>query len=644
MSHYRPLEYPRDNVALLFKAAAARYSHRPATRVRTDGQHPAWDVASYRELDEQATRIACALVRAGIARGDRVGIYAWNRPEWTQVDLACQFVGAVPVPVYATNTPAQIAHIANDCRMVAAFAGSEAETVNLVEAAGSAPGLRLIVSMDPCEVAGARSLDDLAPAGQPVDEQLATEVEARLAVAGGDDLYSIIYTSGTTGDPKGVMIAHRAMIAEFRALDEMFDFGPAEHSLCFLPLSHALERAWSAYLWSHGCMSTYVTDTRRVAEMMALARPTLMVAVPKLYETVMTKARERAGAPGTRRRRLFDWAIATGARAQAEYSRGQRPGPRELAGLRLADRLVLRHIREAVGGPKRMLVSGGAPLSREVSLFFGAAGLQILDGYGMTEASPLISFNSPSHWRLGSVGRVMTGGRLRIGADNEILYSGPNLMDGYWGDARATDEAFVVDEDGTRWLRTGDAGRVDRRGYLFVVDRLKDIIVTQGGKNIAPQPIEALLQADPLFEQAVIVGNDRPYLALLVSPSIATLRQLAENLQIRYDHMSELLADPRVHEEIRARAARLTGSLPKHERFRAMHLSAEEFSIANGLLTPTLKVRRREVERRFADVIEEMYTRFAEQRARWPGRGTAPAGQEEAPAAQEDAPDGQKDA
>lgn len=629
MSHRRPLHYAQDNVALMFKAAAARYSHRPATRVRVDGEDPAWDVATYRELDERAGRIACALVAEGIQRGDRVGIYARNRPEWTQTDLACQYVGAVPVPVYATSTSAQIARIADDCRMAAAFAGSGRETSTMVEAAGLSPSLRLVVSMDPCDIEGSLPLAEFAPAGEPPDEELAAEVDARLDRAGGDDLYSIIYTSGTTGEPKGVMLAHRALIAEFRALDEMFDLDPADHSLSFLPLSHALERAWSAYLWSHGCMTTYVTDTRRIAEMLALARPTVMVAVPKLYETVMSTARARAAGSGLRKR-LFDWSIGVGARVQAACNRGERPSPGDRVRLRAADALVLGRIRRAVGGRKKMLVSGGAPLTSEVSLFFGAAGLQILDGYGMTEAAPLIAFNSHSHWQPGSVGRVMAGGRLRLGEENEILYRGPNLMDGYWGNEQATDEAFWVDEDGARWLRTGDAGRIDRKGYLFITDRLKDIIVTKGGKNIAPQPIEALLQADPLFEQAVIVGNDRPCLTLLVRPSLPTMGEIAEHLQVRYNHISELFTDQRVHEEIRARAARLTGSLPKYEQFRAMHLSPEEFSIANGLLTPTLKVKRREVERRFADVIEEMYARLTEQRGRrigaGPGRGgrTAP--------------------
>ncbi|CAM2996755.1 long-chain fatty acid--CoA ligase [Propionibacterium acidifaciens] len=496
MSHHRPLHYAQDNVALMFKAAAARYSHRPATRVRVGDEGAVWDIATYRELDERVTQIACALLRQGITAGDRVGIYARNRPEWTQADLACQYIGAVPVPIYATNTSEQAAHIAGDCQMVAAFAGSAQETATMIEAATSVPSLRLIVSMDPCDDDPRHGtawdgefcwLADFAPAGEPADTALATEVDARLASATGDDLYSIIYTSGTTGEPKGVMLAHRAMIAEFRALDEMFDIGPAEHSLCFLPLSHALERAWTAYLWAHGCMNTYVTDTRSIAELMPLARPTMVVAVPKLYETIMTMAREQAA--GSRlRKRLFDWSIGVGARVQAAYNNGEYPRLRDQVKLLVADRLVLSKIRGAIGGPKKMLVSGGAPLPREAALFFGAAGLQILNGYGMTEAAPLISFNSHSHWQRGSVGRVMSGGRLRIGPENEILYTGPNLMDGYWGDEEATDRAFWIDEDGTRWLRTGDAGRINHKGYLFITDRLKDIIVTKGGKNIAPSP------------------------------------------------------------------------------------------------------------------------------------------------------------
>lgn len=613
MSHTRRVrhrKYPllkpqRQHVAWMFKAAVARYGDNPATRVLV-GDH--WQIDSYAQLDERVTQIAAALIDQGIERGDRVGIYSRNRPEWTQVELACQYIGAVPVPMYATNSVPQVVHAANDCAMVAAFAGNTQDTERLWQASAQVPSLRLVVSFDANAITPMQSLDEFAPRGE-VSHQAKQAIDERLDQAGPDDLYSLIYTSGTTGDPKGVMLSHGAMLAEFAALDQMFDFGPQEHSLCFLPLSHALERGWSSYLWSHGCMNTYVTDTRKIAEAMVLARPNMMVAVPKLYETVLATAQKKV-AESPLKKKLFDWAVSVGKHLQFEYRHGRRPSLFWRIQLPLADKLVLHSVRDAMGGPKKMLVSGGAPLRRETELFFGAAGMQILNGYGMTEAAPLISFNSHHAYRLGSVGRVMPGGTLRLSTDGEVLYQGPNVMSGYWGDEKSTREAFLMDGLGGRWLRTGDIGRIDRDGYLYITDRLKDIIVTDGGKNIAPQPIEALLMSDPLFEQAVILGDNRPYLTLLVKPSVPTLNEIAKNLNIDYEQVTDLVGNARINEEIKARADKLTEMLPKHEQFRDMRISLEDFTIANGLLTPTLKVKRAEVERHFHGLIEDMYSRM----------------------------------
>lgn len=601
----QPLEVEPAHVGLMFKATVQAFGDRPATRVARDKR---WVIASYQDLDARAMQIAAAMIYSGIERGDRVGIYSRNRPEWTQVDLACQFIGAVSVPIYATDTVDEVVHIANDCTMTMAFAGRADEAERMAQAAARVTSLRRVISFDQSPSADVTWLEFFAPTDRQVPDQVVSRINVRLNAASGDDLFSIIYTSGTTGVPKGVKLAHRALLSELRALHQNFPIDTREHSLCFLPLSHALERGWTCYLWAQGCMNTYVVDTRNVGEMMRRARPTLMVAVPKLFETVLDEV-HKASATTPRRKRILQWALSVGQHLQFSYRQGKRPLLFWRAQLPAADRLVLRKIRQAMGGRKTMLVSGGAPLRRETELFFSAAGLQILNGYGMTEAAPLISYNTHTAYRVGSVGKVMPGGRVKLGDEHEILYQGPNVMDGYWDDDEATREAFVTDDEGT-WLRTGDVGRIDRRGFLFVTDRLKDIIVTEGGKNISPQPIEELLQSDPMFEHVVVLGDNRPFLTLLVQPSMANLQKLAEALHIDYGHVSELFNNQNIVDEIKKSAEALTANLPKYQQFRDLRMSSEGFSIANGLLTPTLKVKRREVERRFRGLIDEMYAKI----------------------------------
>lgn len=594
----------RNHVAWMFRSTVARYGDRPATRIRVGRS---WQTTSYRELDERVTQIACALLHAGVDRGDRVVIYARNRPEWAQLDLALMYIGAVSVPLYATNTVQQVVHEAGDAGAVLAFGGDPEECARLFEAKAQIPSLRRVISFDDSPSEHIASLEQFAPSDRAPAEEMAARVTKRLAQASPDDLYSIIYTSGTTGDPKGVMITHRAVMAQFAGLDKLFDIRPQDHSLCFLPLSHALERGWSSFLWSHGCMNTYLADTRQIAEMMVLSRTTMMVGVPKLFQGVVVAARKKASSSPVRKR-LFDWALWVGRSARLP---GQTPLTKLVGRLQLplADALVLRSIRNALGGPKKVLACGGAPLPREVEEFFVAAGEPLFNGYGMTEASPLISFNAPGATREGGVGRVMPGGRIRLGDEDEVQYSGPNLMEGYWDHPEATEEALVRDASGT-WLRTGDVGAIDHDGYLFITDRLKDIIVTSGGKNVAPQPIEELLRSDPLFEHAVLLGDNKPFLTLILRPSLPNLSDIADSLHVSYGQVSELLTDSRINEELRSRAARLTEKLPKHMQFKDMRISLEEFSVANGLLTPTLKVRRREVEKHFHEMIDEMYSKL----------------------------------
>ena len=345
-------------------------------------------------------------------------------------------------------------------------------------------------------------------------------------------------------------------------------------------------------------------NPRTVAEQLQLAKPTMMVSVPKLYETVFTTVHQKVQASAAKKQ-IFSWALRVGRHNQYAYRAGRTPGPLLRTQRALADKLVFKAVREAMGGPKKVLACGGAPLRPEIEEFFSAVGLPICTGYGLTEASPLVTLNAPGDFKIGTVGRVLTGGELSIAEHGEILFRGPNVMAGYWNNPEATAEA--IDEEG--WLHTGDVGYIDSDGFLTITDRLKDIIVTLGGKNVAPQPIEGLILSDPLFEHAVLIGDTRPFVTLLVKPHAPSVEELAKRLHWPGElpdwlNSSELLA------ELKKRVDEITAKLPSQERPKETEVLAEEFSMDNGLLTPTLKVRRREVEKRFKEKIDAMYERL----------------------------------
>lgn len=579
---------------LLVETVAA-HADRPALRVREGDD---WQTTTYGELGAQVARIAGALVDLGVEHGDRVAIFSRNRPTWTVVDLAAMSIGAVVVPVYQTSTARQARHILADAECRVIFVEGQVEAAKVAEVRAELPSLAEVIAFDEAE--GARAYASLTETADP------ERLERRLAAVDENDVATIIYTSGTTAEPKGVVLTHRAFVTEIEAVRVFFPMDETDQSLCFLPLAHALERAWTLVVLRTGALNTYLADAAKAAEMMPLARPTLMVSVPRLYEKVYAVAHEQA-ASSPAKKRIFDWALATGRRAQAAQGR---PGPLLAQQLKLADRLVLSNIRAAIGGPKNALACGGAALRQEVEEFFHAAGVLVCQGYGLTEAAPLISFNSPQAFRFGTVGRVMPGGALRIADDGEILYRGPNVMVGYHHNEHATDDAFT--DDG--WLRTGDIGEVDADGFLHITDRLKDVIVTAGGKNVAPAPIEGELAADPLIEYAVVIGDDRPCLTALVRPSLPDVEAYAKSAQIEYADPAELLTHDDVLTEIRARVDKVSEGRPGHEKIREVTVIDSDLTMENGLLTPTLKVKRRAVAKEFADRIEAMYERVRTRR------------------------------
>ena len=604
-----------SHLAHMFRATVANHGFRPATRVRQGGQ---WIIRTYAETGRRVAGLARAFVTPGLLtedglqRGDRISLFAGNCPEWIEADLAGMTIGVIPVPIYPTSTPDQIGHIVTDAGVRVIITAGPKELDRILEARDQMPGLETVILINPADQVGDHdgltvlSLEQVRQAG--VSEEIQTVVEERMGQSCPDDVAALIYTSGTTGEPKGVMISHRAALAELQALDAFFDVTPADHSLSFLPLSHALEWGWSMAVIRHGCLNTFVPNPKTISAMLAEVRPTLFVSVPKLYEQVMSVAREKVS-DSPAKLKIFEWSIRIGREWWQAEQEGRRPSVSLRARHGVADRLVLKAIRDAIGGPKTVLAAGGAPLRKEVEEFFAACGLLVCQGYGLTEASPLVSFNSPGGYKFGTAGRPLVGSQMTTTEDGEILYRGPNVMKGYWKAPEATAAAI---EDG--WLHTGDIGHIDEDGFLVITDRLKDIIVTLNGKNISPQPIENSLMKDPLFEHAVLLGDNRPCLTLLVKPSLPQVEELAERLHITSMTGPEMLRSEELAEEIRRRVAEITEKLPHQEQIRDLRVLWDEFTTDNGLLTPTLKVRRREVEKRFTEIVEEMYARLAARR------------------------------
>lgn len=604
-----------SHLAHMFRATVANHGFRPATRVRQGGQ---WIIRTYVETGRRVAGLARAFVTPGLLtedglqRGDRISLFAGNCPEWIEADLAGMTIGVIPVPIYPTSTPDQIVHIVTDAGVRVIITAGPKELDRILEARDQMPGLETVILINPADQVGDHdgltvlSLEQVRQAG--VSEEIQAVVEERMGQSCPDDVAALIYTSGTTGEPKGVMISHRAALAELQALDAFFDVTSADHSLSFLPLSHALEWGWSMAVIRHGCLNTFVPNPKTISAMLTEVRPTLFVSVPKLYEQVMSVAREKVS-DSPAKLKIFEWSIRIGREWWQAEQEGRRPSVSLRARHGVADRLVLKAIRDAIGGPKTVLAAGGAPLRKEVEEFFAACGLLVCQGYGLTEASPLVSFNSPGGYKFGTAGRPLVGSQMTTTEDGEILYRGPNVMKGYWKAPEATAAAI---EDG--WLHTGDIGHIDEDGFLVITDRLKDIIVTLNGKNISPQPIENSLMKDPLFEHAVLLGDNRPCLTLLVKPSLPQVEELAERLHITSMTGPEMLRSEELAEEIRRRVAEITEKLPHQEQIRDLRVLWDEFTTDNGLLTPTLKVRRREVEKRFTEIVEEMYARLAARR------------------------------
>ncbi len=590
-----------ENLPAMIAAHAAQRGDHPAMRFRSSGQ---WREISYGAMNNSIQAIARGLLESGLAQGDRVGIISGNRPAWSLVDFGILRAGGVVVPIYPSSTATQLVEIVQDSGLQTLFVGSNQELATVREAHQRLPQLNLVLVFDdestsPAE--GYLSFADWAEAGETLggDGELARRQEASQP----GDLATIVYTSGTTGEPKGVMLCHANIFHQFRGLSKRFTIGSDDRSLCFLPLSHIFERTWTYYVFHLGAINCYLDNPKRVMSALTSVKPTVMTGVPRLYEKIHATMYDRVERGSASRRRLFQWSMAVGLNFHTRRLAGRFISPWLKLQHVVAEGLVLRKVRAVVGGHKNFFAAGGAPLAKEIEETFLSAGVLVCQGYGLTETSPTVTCNFPEGLRLGTVGRPLSEVEVRIGKDEEIQVRGPNVMLGYWNKPEATAAAFT--EDG--WFKTGDIGSLDPDGFLRVTDRLKEIIVTSGGKNVAPAAIEMMVGKDHYIEQIAVVGEGQKYLAALVTPSFEALEEWAKEQQIRFGDRAELLRHHRVVEFIRERIDRQSANLAGFERIRRFHLLEDGFSLNKGEITPTLKLKRKVIQEHYKDAIGRLF-------------------------------------
>lgn len=588
-----------SSLATMILERAERYGDK---RAMVDKHQGRWEDISWRSLAEKIVRAAQGLAALGFRAGDRLAIAAENRPEWAIIDLACLFLGGVDVPLYLTSPPTDMAYILKDAGVTFIALSGREQLAKVLKIAGDLPTLAYLLLLDegPKEETRLGKLPSLGLNG----------LFARGEQQGGPSqpvpdpgLATIIYTSGTTGLPKGVMLTHTNILANTQDATAVLPITEQDLTLSFLPLSHGFERTAGLYtILRAGACIAYGGGTVTITKDLGEVKPTLFCCVPRVLELVyrrLLSERENASFP---KRQILSWALKTGKIVGPRRAAQQRlPFMLELRH-RLADRLVFHKLRSLLGGRIRFLVSGGAPLSAEIARFFYGVGITVYEGYGLTEAGPVVSCNTPGWTRLGTVGPALPQVEVKTAPDGEICVRGPNVMQGYY--KKPEDTAQVIDPEG--WLHTGDVGEIDTEGFIIITDRKKDLIITSDGENIAPQPIEGLLKQDPLIEEACLIGDKRPYITALVVPN----RSLIEALAHKYDISGEwqqLLGRSEFRALFRRRIDEVNRTLPLYARIHNFTLLAEPFSQERGELTPTLKVKRREVIKTRHTEIEALY-------------------------------------
>jgi len=552
-----------------------------------------WVSISAGEFYRDVVGVAGALQQWGIRKGDRVAILSENRPEWAIADFACLLMGAVVVPVYTTLTDEQAAYILRDSGARAVFVSTEKQ-LQKISSARAQTSIEKVVVMDAVETAHAFHMQRLMLDGP---QQRDANFDAVARQSKPDDLATIIYTSGTTGVPKGAMLTHRNIASNISAWLPTLGFHAGHISLSFLPLSHVTARNVDLGLLYRGVTLAYVSFFEQLPKAMLEVRPTIFVAVPRVYEKIHGQVDLKA--KGFPAKQIYGWSKAVGRRHRKEIAAGETP---KSFAWQLGNRLVYSKVRTGMGGRAEIFVSGGAPLGRELAEWFADMGIRIHEGYGLTETSPVIAVNTPSAHKLGTVGKPLSNVEVRIAEDGEILVRGPSVFKGYWNKPEETKSVFSGD-----WFKTGDIGNIDSEGFLSVTDRKKDLIKTSGGKFIAPQPLENSLKHNALIAEAVVLGDKRKFPAVLIAPYFPLLEDWARANHLAFTSREELVAQPRVRELYEGIVADVNRDLARFEQLKKVVLIPDEFSAENGTLTASMKLRRKAVEERYREKIDAMY-------------------------------------
>ena len=583
----------------VFERLARRHKRKDTLNYKSEGR---WVSVSSDEMMLRAKEIAAGLYSIGVRRGDRVAILSDSRVEWTLTDAGCIFAGVVDVPIYPTLTPPQVKYILNDSGAGVLFVANREKYEELHDIIAESP-VKQVVVFESTAADDVLSLVQLEAKGAALLKEQPGLIDRASREISSHDLATIIYTSGTTGEPKGVMLSHSNLVSNLIDSSGHLSFGEKDIALSVLPLSHVFERQ-AMYMYLNQGMAVYFAESLlTIGPNLREVRPTVLVGVPRIFEKIYDRIQERAAASGRASTAILNWSVGV-ARRYAEYLIGHKPVPRGLKIKHaLAEKLVFTKWRDAFGGRIRLLLSGGAALPEELAYIYIGAGIPIMQGYGLTETSPVITAGVLEENRPGTVGKAIPNVEIRIAEDGEIETRGPNVMQGYHNKPEETRAVFTSDG----WFKTGDIGTIDADGFLRITDRKKELFKTSGGKYISPQPIEQAIKGSRFVSQVVLIGAGRKFPAALVVPIWEQLDSYCKLKGIQVQSRNELCHHPRILDLLQRQIDALTPNLARYEKIKAIALLENEFSIEGGELTPTLKIKRRVIDEKYRDVIDRLY-------------------------------------
>ncbi len=565
----------------------------------------AWAPVSAAEFGRRTKAFGIGLTTLGVDHDDRVAILSENRPEWPMTDFATLGIGAITVPIYTTYLAPQVEYIIKDCTAKVIVVSSEKELAKVMEVRSRCASLThvIVVEGKVPNADGVLSFAEVVRRGEEALKLQPSAWDERVANVTPESHATLIYTSGTTGEPKGGVLSHGNFVSNVTTCSTFFDVNAGTVGLSFLPLAHVFERMIDYVFFSRAATITYAESIEKLADNFGEVKPHCFASVPRVYDKIHAKIFQNLEDQPPARQKIFRWAVEVGKERLALLEK-RRPVPGGLAlKYRVADRLVFSKIKARLGGRFRFCLSGGAPLSKEVAEFFWAAGVEVYEGYGLTETSPVLTCNRPDAWKLGSVGKAIPGVTIRISEDGEVLAKGPNIMRGYWNKPEETKKVFTADG----WFQTGDIGVIDREGFLTLTDRKKELIINAYGKNIAPAPIEDALKHIRYVASAVLIGDRRKFLSALLVPNFERLEAWASANNVEFRSHQELIRNPKVRALFQQAGDIVNGDEPSEKRIKVFALLTTDFTIEGGELTPTLKVKRRVVAEKYKNVIDGLY-------------------------------------